>query len=140
MHTHVLRLVVLVESLSQPLLFKYYNNIILNINCIYHRCHLRLRETLIFKSLLLVYSLLKLSLLTYHLLLALLLLLLLPGYYIPLYCRTSVHALFVLYTRLPLVITARLVYISYLLSACYVDSYDAIIMHLSQLHVISVNK
>jgi len=140
MYTHVLQLIVLVESSS-------HNRPSLNIfffinNCIYRRCHWRLRKTLIFKSLLLVYSLLKLSLLTYRptdLLLILLLLLLLPAI-IPLYCRTSVHALFVRYTRLPLVITTRLVYISYLLSVCYVDSYDTIIIHLSQLLAVSVSK
>jgi len=103
---------------SQPPLFKY---IFFINNCIYRRCHLHLRKTLIFKSFLLIYSLLKLSLLTRRptdLLLILILLLLLLPVIIPLYCRTSVHALFVRYTRLPLVITTRFVYILVICFRC----------------------
>lgn len=74
---------------SQPPLFKYI--FFINNNCIYRRCHRHLRKTLIFKSLLLVYSLLKLSLLTYRPTNLLLLILLYYFYYRLLYLYTAEH-------------------------------------------------
>lgn len=115
-----------------------------------------LGEILIFKPILLVYSLWKLTLLTYptFLLFVLPLLRLLPQpiHYIPLYCRTPAHALFVLYTRLPPVtINSSLLrnydIIQYLILAiCFrcvhIDSCDAIIMHLATRDICSkqINK